>query len=384
MAYIPNSLLTHGVEIEFYGISVNAAQTACNNAGVRGCTITTDGTPNVDGEAVFAPMANCQAAYDSIKHVCETLVAAGAKINIDCGLHVHIGNALLNENVNSEQYTNTSIDYFMRTGGYHSDHQEPMDAIIVKDVAIRYAKSEKMPNGVPACLSKSRREGGHGYKWAVLTSLAALETANTITELQNASKMGRSEYSRKYSAINFLAWREGTIEFRQHQGTLEVDKIWNWIQFIKNLFSQTINNRVSLATQTSVLDTPSQAPFRAGGRIIDQYNMMRQAGGSTTRDIMLVTGCSENSVRRGATEIRDRLERDGFPRLAVIQHDQISNGHRYGDGTDLNGYEIALEVTVEGNGPSLLPDNSIGNASIWAGIPDEQYTWWQNRIVALA
>jgi len=111
---------------------------------------------------------------------------------------------------------------------------------------------------------------------------------------------------------------------------------------------------------------------------------MRVAGGCTTRDIMMITGCSEGSVRQGATLIRDRLETNGFPRSSVITHDQISNGHQYGDGTDLSGYEIAMEVTVQGTGAALMSENSIGNASIWAGVSDQQYTWWQDRIVALA
>jgi hypothetical protein len=225
-------------------------------------------------------------------------------------------------------------------------------------------------------VSPSRRNN----KWARLTPVSALERCNTIGELERASQLDRTVYCRKYSAINFKAWEKGTIEFRQHQGSIEVEKIWNWILFITNLYNQTLENRFSSGTRTTVTATPEIAPFRAGGRIIDQYNLMRQSGGTTTRDIMLVTGCSEGSVRRGATEIRDRLERDGFPRSAVIQHDQISNGHRYGDGTDLNGYEIALEVTVQATGAALLPDNEIGNASIWAGLPDDQYAWWQNRI----
>ena len=241
-------------------------------------------------------------------------------------------------------------------------------------------------------VAKSRRDlmngGDHlnGYnKWARLTSVAALEAANTIEELKAASAMGRSNYSRKYSAVNFKAWENGTVEFRQHQGTIEAEKIWNWFLFLTNLFKQTLETRVTSGTQTIVHQTPERPPFAAQAkRIIDQYNLMRRAGGSTTRDIMMITGCTEGDVRRGATEIRNRLEANGFPRLAVIQHDQISNGHQYGDGTDLNGYEISLEVTVQGTGPKLLPENAIGNASIWAGISDDQYSWWQDRIVALA
>ena len=379
--------LSVGFEIEGEGILPHQGNRALADAGIQGWHCKEDGSDGVDIEIMSCPMAFCQTAFNSLSDVCGVLETIGCTINVGCGLHIHIGNAPLKDNVTPEQYTKTSIAHFVRTsGGIHTDHADAFDATVIKDVALRYTRSASQPNGVNAMLSKSRRDDGNGNfnKWARLTSIPALEAANTIDELIAASSMGRSDYSRKYSAVNFKAWRNGTVEFRQHQGTIDAEKIWNWALFLSNLFTQTLETRVSSGTETIVHDTPSRAPFRAGGRIIDQYNLMRVAGGCTTRDIMMITGCSEGSVRRGATLIRDRLETNGFPRLAVIQHDQISNGHQYGDGTDLNGYEIALEVTVQGTGPKLLPENTIGNASIWSGVSDEQYSWWQDRITALA
>ncbi len=384
-----------GVEIEAVlrsGVSIQNVKEEFDRRGIKGWELKEDGSDGVDIEAASMPFADCQTAYNSISDACDAMVHMGCTVSIDCGLHIHIGNALLKENVTPEQYTKTSIDLYERNGLYHTDHADPFDVVVVKDVAIRLTKSAKLPNGCNAMVAKSRRDlmngGDHlnGYnKWARLTSVAALEAANTIEELKAASAMGRSNYSRKYSAVNFKAWENGTVEFRQHQGTIEAEKIWNWFLFLTNLFKQTLETRVTSGTQTIVHQTPERPPFAAQAkRIIDQYNLMRRAGGSTTRDIMMITGCTEGDVRRGATEIRNRLEANGFPRLAVIQHDQISNGHQYGDGTDLNGYEIALEVTVQGTGPKLLPENAIGNASIWAGISDDQYSWWQDRIVALA
>ena len=39
------------------------------------------------------------------------------------------------------------------------------------------------------------------------------------------------------------------------------------------------------------------------------------------------------------------------------------------------------KLQFKATGAALLPDNEeVGNASIWAGLPDDQYAWWQNRI----
>ena len=369
-----------GVELEVIlerNTSIPDVQSEFNRRNIKGWHLKVDGSVRNGMEAASMPFADCQTARDSIAEVCDALNDMGCTIDVKCGLHVHIGNAPLNDNVSPDQYTRDSIEKMSRTGRVHLDHAEPFDDAVIRDIAIRYTQSASLPNGINAMLSPSRRNN----KWARLTPVARLQECTTIKEMEIASQIGRTTYCRKYSAINFKAWSErGTIEFRQHQGSIEVEKIWNWFLFITDLYKQTLNNRFSSGTQTTVTDTPAIAPFRAGGRIIDQYNLMRQVGGATTRDIMLITGCSETSARRGATEIRDRLERNGFPRSAVIQHDQISNGHQYGDGTDLNGYEIALQVTVQATGAALIPDNQIGNASIWAGVSDDQYAWWQNRI----
>lgn len=382
-------ILSCGFEIEGAGITPEFGNRALARAGIKGWMCKEDGSDGVDIEIMSCPMAFCPSAFNSLKSVCDLLESIGCVVNVGCGLHIHIGNAPLKDGVTREAFTKESIAYFENTNGeLYTNHAEPFDVAIVKDVAIRYTRSALQPNGVNACLAKSRRDDGNGNhnKWARLTPLPLLEAANTVEELIIASTLGRSNYSRKYSAVNFKAWANGTVEFRQHQGTIDACKIWNWGLLLENLFQHSLNNRFTSGTRTSVTETPSIAPFvnRSGGRIIDQYNLMRVAGGCTTRDIMMITGCSEGSVRRAASLIRDRLEENGFPRLAVIQHDQISNGHRYGDGTDLNGYEIAIEVTVQGIGAQMLPENSIGNASIWAGVSDEQYQWWKDRIVALA
>ena len=60
-----------------------------------------------------------------------------------------------------------------------------------------------------------------------------------------------------------------------------------------------------------------------------------------------------------------------------------ANGRRYGDGTDFTSYEVLETITVENSGSVLMPENRIGNASIWSNICDEDFEYWQNRTRAL-
>jgi len=107
--------------------------------------------------------------------------------------------------------------------------------------------------------------------------------------------------------------------------------------------------------------------------------MMRSDNGATTQEIMDATGCSEQRVRAAVSEIRNRIGDAG-----VITGTQQANGARYGDGTNHTAYRVPFTFETQSNGVTLLPDNSIGNASIWAGISDDMFAWWQDRIQTLA
>ena len=358
---------TFGIEIETSGVSISQVKTEFTRRGIIGCKVVLDQTPTVDAEIVTPVYANSQVAREHLTTICDALASIGARVNSKCGLHVHIGNAPLNENVTPSQFTGTSIAYSERTSRYHTDHTDPFDAVIVKDIMVRYTRMQTSRNGINAMLPESRRSN----RMCQALNLNSVEAANTIRELTSAT------YG-KFSSINLQTWSNGTIEFRQHSGTIEADKIWAWVQFLLNLVDHTTQNRVTDGSRTIVRDTPT-TPFRNGSRVGVQYTMMRVAGGASTRDIMDCTGCSEQRVRAAVSEIRTRVGD-----AAVITHTQQANGASYGSGTDYTSYEVQTTFTEQTSGATLLPDNSIGNASIWAGIPDEAFEWWQNRIVALA
>ena len=358
---------TFGIEIEISGVSKERVKGEFARRGILGCKVVLDQTPTVDAEIVTPVYANCQVAREHLITICDALAHLGARVNSKCGLHVHIGNAPLNDNVTPSQFTGTSIAHSERTGRYHTDHADTFDAVIVKDIMVRYTRMQTSRNGINAMLPASR----HNNRMCSALDLNRLEAANNLSELKSAT------YG-KFSSINLQTWSNGTIEFRQHSGTIEADKIWAWVQFLLNLVDHTTQNRVTDGSRTIVRDTP-ETPFRNGARIGVTYTMMRVAGGASTRDIMDCTGCTEGDVRRRVSEIRTRVGD-----AAVITHTQQANGASYGAGTDHTSYEVQTTFTEQTSGVTLLPDNSIGNASIWAGIPDEAFEWWQARIAALA
>ena len=353
---------TFGIEVEFADLSISRATAALNDAGIRGCTVVPDGTPGVDGEVVLPPLAPCDFAWDYVKSVCRALETAGARVNSKCGLHVHIGNAPLIESANATRFCGDSIRVKSETGRYVVGQyfDEPMDFVAVQDIMYRYTRQQSTINTM---FPRSRTDN----RYCAPLSLARIENATTIRELTFG----------KFTTVNLETWARGTIEFRQASGTVEADKIINWVKFLLNLVDHTNTARVTSGSRTIVTNTPEQ-PFRRGARVGVQYTMMRSDGGATTQEIMDATGCSEQRVRAAVSEIRNRVGD-----AAVVTNTQQANGARYGDGTYHTSYTVLFSFETTTDGATLLPDHRIGNPSIWAGLSDELFEWWHNRVLTL-
>ena len=303
---------TFGIEIETSGAGISTIKSALNDAEIRGCEVKPDGTPGVDAEIVLPPLAPCDFAWDYIKSICRVLDRVGASVNSKCGLHVHIGNAPLNDSTHAVRFCGDSILERHRHGRYITGaYADPMDFVAVQDIMYRYTRQQSTINTM---FPRSRTDN----RYCAPLSLARIERATTIRELTFG----------KFTAVNLETWARGTIEFRQASGTVEADKIINWVKFLLNLVDHTNTARVTSGSRTIVTDTPEH-PFRRGARIGVTYTMMRSDGGATTQEIMDATGCTEGDVRRRVSEIRTRVGD-----AAVVTGTQQSNGASYGDGTN--------------------------------------------------
>ena len=354
---------TFGIEIETCGASIPAIKTALSDAGILGCTVVPDGTPSVDAEIVLPPLAACDFAFDFIRKVCRALDYVGADVNTKCGLHVHIGNAPLIDTASPTRFCADSIDVRNRTGNFISGQyfEEPMDFVMVRDVMQRYTRQQSAVNKM---FPRSRTNNRYCYPLEPIS----IASASNIRELTFG----------KFKSINLETWARGTIEFRQASGTVDADKIINWVEFLLNLFDHSATQRVEGGTRTIVTDTPDQ-PFRRGARVGVQYAMMRTDGGATTQEIMDATGCSEQRVRAAVSEIRNRIGDAG-----VVTGTQQANGASYGDGTAHTSYTVLFAFETTTDGATLLPEHRIGNPSIWAGLDDGKFEWWHDRIATLA
>lgn len=140
---------------------------------------------------------------DRVKAVCEVLNETGAQVNKSTGFHVHVST----KNMNNAWFAN---------------------------VFANYAHLERL---IDTFMPRSRRANNNTYCRSVIGK--GLDSCNSIAEVQRA-------LGSRYHKINPMAYSShSTIEFRQHSGTVDFEKISNWVHFCAKLIAWSKKNRLT-------------------------------------------------------------------------------------------------------------------------------------------
>lgn len=214
-----------GVEFEAYNVTKETLKTALLRAGINveiegynhttrsNWKIVTDAS--LSGNETFelvSPVLEGENGLQQINTVCKTLNECGAKVNKSCGTHIHFDAAALD------------LDWW-------------------KKIYINYARLERV---IDSFMPLSRRKSNNMYSKSlceIRSFESKINAAHNLRDIENI-------FNSRYFKINPQSYsRHNTIEFRQHSGTVESDKIIAWIKFLNNLvnFSKT-----TLATEAGI------------------------------------------------------------------------------------------------------------------------------------
>lgn len=210
------NILTFGVEIECYNVLRSCL---INEVSQRSVSIQSEGYNHTDnnhyykivsdgsiqgndGQEVVSPILKGKDGLNSLKNVCDSLNAVGAKVNRSTGLHVHF------------------------------------DASKISDVHFVniFKNYQKLESVIDSFMPNSRRANNNGY----CASLIGLDY-DTCETKSDVIRLNRTRY-RKVNAESYL--RHKTIEFRQHSGTTEYEKMANWINFLRKLIQYSFDNEI--------------------------------------------------------------------------------------------------------------------------------------------
>ena len=225
-----------GVEIEFflpYSTNLTDIVTKLNAAGVStysaGYThevtnrwkIVTDGSlynsgnRNGSGYELVSPPMRGEAGLAQIDKALKVLTEAGCFINKSCGLHVH------------HEATDLSLDALKKTAVYYTE---------AKNVINKF-------------FSKSRVNNQYARNY----SSYELDDLNAKSSLSSFKDFAR--YINRYRTVNFNSYAKyGTIEFRQHHGTLNAKKVRAWVLFTQAVIRCAAKSKVLGTTLKDVLD----------------------------------------------------------------------------------------------------------------------------------
>ena len=173
------------------GLDMTAEQEGYNHITRTHWKITSDASVEMRNPfEVVSPILQGQNGLDQLKVVCATLNELGARVNVSCGLHVHL-NA-----------TDLTVGEILSVYNRYADFGSQIDTVV----------------------SPSRRGEGARY----------VSKINKLTGSYK-SKQRLANARGKYHKVNLVNVSErGTIEFRQHQGTTDFEKITNWLSFLQS------------------------------------------------------------------------------------------------------------------------------------------------------
>ena len=152
--------------------------------------------------------------FKSLKTCCKVLNAAGAQVNKTCGLHVHVG-----------------------VGDYSGDQ--------IVNIYKNYQRLECL---IDSFMSPSRRRNEAYYAQSII--------GYNLDNCHSADDLVR-RFGGRYFKVNPYAYgRHKTVEFRQHQGTVDYNNISMWVRFCCKLVEWSKDNVL-----TDIVRNIADVPF---------------------------------------------------------------------------------------------------------------------------
>lgn len=216
-ATTPNLARRFGVELEVLSpVSHTALSAAIQNAGVTGWRVKYDGSLPGGGAEIVSPVLSGDNGLEQVRTVCRVLRQQGCSVSRACGLHVH------------HEIRDVTIDQVKALARLWSGNQDVIDGLV----------------------APSRRGGRNTYCGRL--------SADDLARIDRCDRLERigTAMTTRYRTLNLACYsRYGTVEIRQHQGTLDAEKVISWIAFGQAMIEQARCSTAFAATRVTDLVT---------------------------------------------------------------------------------------------------------------------------------
>ena len=180
--------------------------------------IVPDGSVNNGGELV-SPILSGLEGKEQLRIALRTIKELGAKTDRSCGIHVH------------HDASDMSAKNLANVAELYKSHEAIIDQFV--------GESRRRYSGNQYCASMHTNR----MYWEN-ASERMYNNTNINSSEQQKSQMIRAISPGRYFHVNFNAYlRHGTVEFRQHHSSLNVNKIWTWVVFTQTIMSVAKSHR---------------------------------------------------------------------------------------------------------------------------------------------
>jgi Putative amidoligase enzyme len=250
--------------------------------------VTYDGTvvgAGLTGMEVVSPPLHGPEGLEEACKVADLLKASGHSVNTSCGMHVHV-------------------------------HVAPLPQSAKNRLAVDYARHEKI---IDSLLPPSRRgaRAAGGYACTVANvKIEDIMAVTTATQLATVMARGgqlrqgrrRRYHSTKYVKLNFTPhYTYGTVEFRHHSGTVESQKVRQWVRFCLRMVhkakeSAERNDPIETETATRTVAVRART-VRPGTKLAIVAGLLLREEGTTRAEAMAATGWPSISMQDNARQL---------------------------------------------------------------------------------
>jgi hypothetical protein len=304
-----NHTRSFGCEIELTGLNITQAAAALRAAGITTWDAVTNSMgPNTDeihfsdddpsedeiraswrvvddgsvqgGCEVVSPILSGNAGLDTLRRVVRVLKAAGASVNNSCGFHVHVD-------------------------------ARDLEGIEIVNAVSRYARHESVIDGFMAPRRRDDRS-----RWChSMTPVAQ----HLLADGAYSSAQGLQYFvSGRYFKLNVHAFvRHGTLEFRQHAGTMNINKMVNWIIFAVNFVENSRMTPEFMATYKAEFQEKRLAKF---ANILASLNQNDYCANRTYR-VASMMGMDQGELAGLIADLKVRYP--AFERVRIDSYDDV-------------------------------------------------------------
>lgn len=366
----------YGVELEVEGIGVDQARQVLaplsvptntrddNQGDFSKWSVHYDGSLDSGAEIVSRILTGDQGKAE-IAVVAPALRAAGATVGPNCGLHVHVD---------------------------VSDFTLPM----LRTLVHRYAHFESK---IDRIVSGNRRGNRNSFSHSMHAFISAYDEEMKVPNRTPRDFAGRID-SRYYKLNLVSIYKYGTVEFRQHQGSIDPVKINAWVEFVVNFVEETkaYHQRVFAAGAEQRADVKQESRDKmfellcmfiaAGTSGVDRQRIQDKLGWSATTVPVMV---SQLRSKYGVTVKKSRLRGEwrivyrNSARAEVAHAERVVRTVGMMNVLDV-ATPLALDVIANSrSGVVAQPARSMGQPLMFSGddhyrgLPVELTGWFKER-----